>query len=88
MKREDDRFLLTIEECLKPNSVLSQTLRDNFLQKPPIRQAEIEDKDKGDFFAKVIALMQSLSLGVSICVRWAQDIVSPQLEILTLVFAI
>ena len=32
--------------------------------------------------------MQSLSLGVSICVRWAQDIVSPQLEILTLVFAI
>ncbi|KAI9764798.1 MAG: hypothetical protein M1840_008067 [Geoglossum simile] len=61
----------------------------NVLPKPPpLAKMEIEDKDKGSPFAKMIAIMQIAGLSLSLLARKISDLGTTQLEIMTLAFGV
>jgi len=55
---------------------------------PMIREEDIKDKGKQDFFAKGLAVLQILQLVLSLIVRASRRLPFSQLEMLTLAFAV
>ena len=81
----EDRFFITMDTYLKDNK--EQKEWGVKAKKPPLRTADIEDRDKGDLFTKIVALAQIIWLCISLIARFAQHMACAQLEILTSAFA-
>ncbi|KAI2637802.1 hypothetical protein GGS26DRAFT_545143 [Hypomontagnella submonticulosa] len=58
------------------------------LEDPEITLAEVQDKSKRDWFAKIVAILQSSQLVLSLIVRTAQGLDFSQLETITLGLAV
>jgi hypothetical protein len=54
---------------------------------PPISEADIEDKSKGDFFLKATAMVQILWLSIKVVARWVKHLPVTQLEVSALAFS-
>jgi hypothetical protein len=86
-----NQTVLTMEKYLKRGEERRRELfrvhPEDPLSSPPLRRTQIEDRDKGDAFVKMVALAQILWLWISLFARLAEHIACSQLEILTSAFA-
>ncbi|KAF5371554.1 hypothetical protein D9757_010371 [Collybiopsis confluens] len=57
----------------------------NFIRRVPVK--ELEDRNKSDSFAKLIAVGQTIWFVVQLCARWATNLPITELEVMTLAFA-
>ncbi|KAF5375810.1 hypothetical protein D9757_011171 [Collybiopsis confluens] len=64
----------------------SFTAHANFIRR--VRKHELEDRNKSDSFAKLIAVGQTAWFVVQLCARWATNLPVTELEIMTLAFAV
>ncbi|KAF5371552.1 hypothetical protein D9757_010364 [Collybiopsis confluens] len=56
-----------------------------FIRRVPVK--ELEDRNKSDSFAKLIAVGQTIWFVVQLCARWATNLPITELEVMTLAFA-
>ncbi|KAF5366083.1 hypothetical protein D9757_012385 [Collybiopsis confluens] len=56
-----------------------------FIRRVPVK--ELEDRNKSDSFAKLIAVGQTIWFVVQLCARWATNLPITEMEVMTLAFA-
>jgi hypothetical protein len=75
------------EEASDPSSSNPTKNIEEALNRVGLTKADIKDKDKADFFTRIIAVFQICWLVLTVCTRKVRRLATTQLEIVTLGFA-